>query len=133
MKISDPIPENILKRLPDSIRKKMGKAGMTIAEALSSAEAKSERQLQDQIASLLTRSGVWFARQRMDRKSNLRVGTPDFLLCVDGKFVAWEVKLPSGATTLEQDHELEEIKKCGGTALVIRSYREAMDSLGKLG
>lgn len=108
MKIQGLIPEHILKRIPADVRSKMGKAGRTIDECQQVAMARDEKHLQGQIEGLLRRSGVWFARQRMDRKSNLRIGVPDFLICLDGRFVAWEIKHDEGKTTPEQDQELAE-------------------------
>ena len=46
-------------------------------------------------------------------------GVPDFLCCVNGKFVAIEAKAGKGTTTALQDKHLKEISKAGGIALVV--------------
>ena len=119
------LPNHILEKMNPNDRASLGKAGRTKAECKEQAEAKSEKQIQGQIEGLLRRNNVWFVRQRMDKKTSQRCGVPDFLLCVRGRFVAWEVKCGLGKTRPEQDKELEMIRLSGGRALVIRSYDEA--------
>ena len=47
-------------------------------------------------------------------------GTPDFLICYAGRFVAWELKkdAKSKATKLQQ-YELDGVAKAGGVAVVV--------------
>jgi pantoate kinase len=47
-------------------------------------------------------------------------GVPDFLCCVNGKFVAIEAKAGKGTTTALQLKNLSDINKAGGYTLVIR-------------
>jgi pantoate kinase len=46
-------------------------------------------------------------------------GVPDFLCCVNGKFLAIEAKAGKGKTTALQDKHLREIDLAGGRVLVI--------------
>ena len=46
-------------------------------------------------------------------------GVPDFLCCVQGKFLAIEAKAGKGKTTALQDAHLKRIADCGGAAVVI--------------
>jgi hypothetical protein len=46
-------------------------------------------------------------------------GAPDFLVCLNGRFVGIECKAGKGKTTALQDKNLEDITKAGGLALVI--------------
>jgi hypothetical protein len=46
-------------------------------------------------------------------------GAPDFLVCLDGRFVGIECKAGKGKTTALQDKNLEGITKAGGLALVV--------------
>jgi Holliday junction resolvase len=48
-------------------------------------------------------------------------GTPDILACVEGQFVALEVKTASGSTSPIQDFQISQITGAGGTAAVVRS------------
>lgn len=53
--------------------------------------------------------------------STNRNGTPDILCCLDGKFIALEVKTNKGITSALQEHHIKEIIKSGGVAAVVRS------------
>jgi Holliday junction resolvase len=48
-----------------------------------------------------------------------RAGIPDIICCVDGSFVAFELKAGKGKTTALQDREIADILKNGGYATVI--------------
>ena len=46
-------------------------------------------------------------------------GVPDFLCCINGKFVAVEAKAGKGTTTALQDKNLKNIIESGGDAWVV--------------
>jgi pantoate kinase len=46
-------------------------------------------------------------------------GVPDFLCCVNGKFLAIEAKAGKGTTTALQEKNLKQIKESGGLAMVV--------------
>ena len=48
-------------------------------------------------------------------------GIPDILLCIEGKFVAMEIKIPPDSLKRLQYFTLEQIKKAKGEALVVNS------------
>jgi len=54
-------------------------------------------------------------------------GVPDFLCCVNGKFVAIEAKAGKGEATALQEKNMREIEAAKGIALVINE-----NNLGKL-
>jgi Holliday junction resolvase len=51
-------------------------------------------------------------------------GIPDIIDCVNGRFVALEVKTPSGKATKLQEATIKKILKAGGVAAVVRSVDE---------
>lgn len=53
-------------------------------------------------------------------------GTSDLLLCVNGHFVALEVKSLSGKARKTQLAFIQAIRQCGGTAEIVRSVDEAV-------
>ena len=59
----------------------------------------------------------------------MMVGLPDQIMCYRGRFVAMEVKMPTGKTTKIQERRIAEIKAAGGHAFVVRSVEDAMDAL----
>lgn len=58
-----------------------------------------------------------------------QAGIPDLLCCVEGRFVALEVKLPTGNHPVSrlQAAQLERIDRAGGIAYVVRSPAEALE------
>lgn len=69
-------------------------------------------------------------------------GVPDLLLCLDGCFVAMEVKLPRPGeshkhavlrATPQQRNQVRLINTAGGTAAVVTSVEEAIDLLDRAG
>ena len=57
-------------------------------------------------------------------------GISDLLVCLDGKFIAIEVKRPGGKATPIQSQYIEEIKRAGGIAFVAHSVDEVVKELG---
>jgi len=56
-----------------------------------------------------------------------RAGVPDLIVCLDGQFVAMEVKRPGGMVTALQFATLDDIDRAGGVAHVVYSVQEAIE------
>jgi len=56
-------------------------------------------------------------------------GIPDIICCIDGRFVAFEVKTEGGKPTVLQEKTLNSICDAGGVAHVVRSLDEVRDVL----
>jgi len=93
-------------------RKKFGVE--TREEMTKKIEAKSEKQLQDQIVAYAGYRGIKVIRSRMDKKSTNNVGTPDLLFCVmvQGfpRGIAIETKFGTGTCTREQNDMQAQMK-----------------------
>lgn len=120
------LPNHFLEKIDPKDRPK-GKAGMTAAEALAKAEAKSERDIQNQIANWLLLHGVWFTRSAMNKRTTNTLGTPDFLLAVNGRAIGLEVKFGAGKLRPEQENAITEMGKNGWCVAVVRSLPEAIE------
>lgn len=107
-----------------SERLDLGKVGVTRAEADAKAVAKAERQLQSQLAQYLGLRNIYYTWHRTDKRSTAAPGTPDFIICYHGHYVALEVKVGGGKLTPEQEEALSKIRKCGGVAHVVRSLHD---------
>lgn len=59
--------------------------------------------------------GVWFVKIQQVTKR----GTPDYLICAGGVFLAAELKIEGGRSTPLQEYNLEAIRLCGGTARIV--------------
>lgn len=53
--------------------------------------------------------------------STNRNGCPDVICCLNGKFIALEVKADKGIVSKLQEHNIKQIKNSGGIAEVVRS------------
>ena len=60
-------------------------------------------------------------------------GAPDFVVCLDGRFIGIECKAGKGKTTALQEKNLAQIRSAGGLAIVINeeNINELKDELIK--
>jgi hypothetical protein len=61
----------------------------------------------------------------------LAVGSADLIGCLDGRFVALEVKAAAGRTSPEQRQWLDLVRRNGGFACVVRSVDEARAAIAR--
>lgn len=145
------IPDK-MKRLIDEKDRKgaLGKFAHTAAEVTEKAQHKCEKEMQEQIITFLELKDWYYIRQRMDKRAQLKAGTPDFIICVDrkldvphhetgytgdteeirvGAFVAIECKMPGEVPTEEQIKALWKIEDSGGKYLVAYSAKQALEFL----
>lgn len=79
-------------------------------------------------------AGVFDPTRKLFRTNKImRLGTPDILLCIDGYFVAIEVKAPKGRLSPHQDLVLKDIEQAKGFALVARSVDDVIEFMKKNG
>jgi len=76
-----------------------------------------EAKVKAKIKAILKAHGAYYAMPIGTGLGNS--GVPDFLCCVNGKFLAIEAKAGKGKTTALQEKNLREIEKAGGLTLVI--------------
>lgn len=122
------LPDSLLRRVSPVDRKAAGlpmPIGEWLKKKADKADAKREKELQNQIYNWLRLRGITAIRSRMDRATSNNVGTPDFLLAVHGRAVALEVKLPGRKPTDEQMGMLLKLAADGWEAKVVYSLDEA--------
>ena len=76
-----------------------------------------EAKVKDKIKAILKEHGVYYAMPIGTGYGN--AGVPDFLCCVNGRFVAIEAKANGGKTTALQDKNLRDIETAGGITCVL--------------
>lgn len=59
-------------------------------------------------------------------------GIPDIIACIDGRFVAFEVKTETGRLTKLQEVTLQKIRDAGGHAYKVTSAAEVAEILHRL-
>jgi pantoate kinase len=79
--------------------------------------ATPEARVKLKIRKILAELGVYYAMPIGTGYGNS--GVPDFLVCVNGKFVGIEAKAGKGKTTALQEAHLSRIRGAGGIAVVI--------------
>jgi len=82
-----------------------------------------EGKVKDKIKKVLKAHSAYFAMPIGTGFGN--AGVPDFLVCLNGEFLAIEAKAGKGKTTALQKKALAEIEAAGGRTLVI--YENEMD------
>ena len=80
-----------------------------------------ERKLQDLVRNYVNLNRLAGFGSRMDKRTTRKKGEPDFLLCVNGKFMAVECKAGTMMPTDEQWKELNLITDNGGIVCIARS------------
>lgn len=91
--------------------------------------ATPEAKVKAKIKAILKEHNVYYAMPIGTGYGNS--GVPDFLCCVNGKFVAIEAKAGKGTTTALQEKNLREIRTAGGLALVVNEASLVDGSLEK--
>ena len=89
----------------------------------------SEKRIEHQIRQYLDSIGAWHIKTHGNMFS--RAGTPDIVACVNGKFVAIEVKQPGGIVSPLQAANIELIKQAGGVAFIAYSLEETKEYFRK--
>lgn len=60
-------------------------------------------------------------------------GLPDIICCIEGRFVAFEVKTPSGKPTKIQETTIQKINNAKGKAHKVTSVKDVKSILDSLG
>ena len=76
-----------------------------------------EKVFENKIKVYLKSIGAYFIKTHGDRFS--KSGTPDIIACVNGHFVAAEVKAEDGKPSELQLYHLEQIRKAGGYSFLL--------------
>lgn len=77
-----------------------------------------EKLFENKIKTFLKEEGVWFIKYWAGSKFT-KDGVPDILACVNGYFVAIEVKAKNGKPSELQLYNVRKIREAGGIAIVL--------------
>lgn len=77
-----------------------------------------EKNFENRIKRFLDEQGVWYVK--FFANGFTKRGIPDLLCCVNGHFVAIEVKAERGELSELQEIQLQQIHEAGGTAMVVK-------------
>jgi hypothetical protein len=95
----------------------------------------SEKQFENKIKQFLGRKGCYYVKYFAN--SFTKSGIPDILACVNGYFVAIEVKAPNGKPSKLQLFNRDLIRKAGGISVILypenfEDFKELVNNLLEL-
>ena len=88
----------------------------------------AEKNFENRIKKYLKDKGCWYVKYFANEFT--RSGVPDILACVNGYFVAIEVKAPKGKPSDLQLWNIEQINKSGGIGIVL--YPDKFDKFKEM-
>ena len=89
----------------------------------------AEKNFENKIKTFLRTKQCWFIKYWAGSKFT-KDGIPDILACVNGYFVAIEVKAPNGKPSELQKYHIKKINDAGGFAIIL--YPKDYDSFKRL-
>lgn len=91
-----------------------------------------EKLFENKIKAELKRRGIWYVKYFANR--NTLAGVPDLLCCVNGRFVALEIKAEKGRVSKLQQYQIEQIQNANGIAFAVypNQWDALMDLFDKL-
>ena len=123
-------PDGFLRCLSKADRVKMfpGTAGLTRKECAERYDAGQEKQLQQDICAWLKMQPDCFVEMppRMDKRTTLQKGRPDFVACVCGIYLAIEAKASGGLPTSEQAAFMDNVSKAKGRTLLAYNLKSVI-------
>lgn len=78
----------------------------------------SEKNFENKVKKWLKEHGAWYVKTWSNGVQ--RAGIPDLIICWKGHFLGVELKAENGRPSELQRYEIEQIRKSGGVALVLR-------------
>lgn len=78
----------------------------------------AEKLFENKVKAFLKSKGCWFVKYWGGGQFT-KAGIPDILACYKGKFIALEIKAPTGKPSELQLYNIEKIKEAGGIAMVL--------------
>lgn len=93
----------------------------------------TEKAFQSKLIKLIEKNNGYVVKFNASAIS--KIGVPDLLACINGKFIGLEVKKENGKPTEIQLWNIEQIKKSGGIAMIVKpsDYENVEKLIKKLG
>lgn len=92
-----------------------------------------ESDLHDQVEAHCRAKGWFYVHSRMDRRSTVSVGTPDFAIAAHGGRMLWlELKRKGGKATTAQQAAIAQLTKLGHLAFIVDNWPETLCILERL-
>lgn len=132
MKIIGLIPNHILKLMPKEDRKPLGKAGFTTEEVTEIYCAKREKEMHNIFEDWLRLNQIPFIHARMDKKSTINNGAPDFTVMWNNRVVCIEFKMNGGKLSSDQQDFISLLGKSETDVFVCHMAAEAIEIIKRI-
>jgi len=87
----------------------------------------TEAELHDQVEAYCRLRGWYFIHSRMDQRTTVAVGCPDFAIFTDyGRTLFLELKRPGGKATPKQLATIAHLRKLGHMAAIVDNWPDAL-------
>lgn len=127
MKLPAVPSEGFLQALPEEERKRLGRAGITAAEAMATYKAGQEKELQKDVIRYLDYHQIYWNNDRMDKKTSGKPGRADFRICYKGRWVSAECKAETGTLSSAQAMDAARLRKSGGRFVLVFCLRDLIE------
>ena len=78
-----------------------------------------ESEIQSKCTEYLRAKGIYYKKIVLANSG----GTPDIFACINGKFIAFEIKAEKGKPTELQLYNQRKIKECGGECHIVYNFK----------
>jgi hypothetical protein len=134
-KIRTVVSEQIKRRMDPETRKKHGL--LLAEERAEKADRETERQMHVEVQRECLRQRIGMIEARMDKRSTIPKGHPDFTLMKNNQLLLLELKAIRGRLSTDQLDRIKELEDCGNDTVVASSTLEAINAihawLGRIG
>lgn len=91
----------------------------------------TEKEIENKIRRFLTEQGAYHIKHFGCMFS--KAGVPDLIACLNGLFIAIEVKSEKGKLSELQEDHIKQIREAGGISMMVRSVDEVVYYLTSMG
>jgi hypothetical protein len=132
MKLPAVLSEGFLRALPIEERRKLGRAGMTAAEASATFKRGKEIELQKLCMNWLLLHDIYFEWDRTDKRTRGKKGRADFRICFKGRWISAECKAVGEKPSTQQSEQAARLVRSGGVFLVVFSLEDLIKALSEI-
>jgi hypothetical protein len=132
MKLPAVLSERFLAALSEEERKRLGRAGITAAEATETFRQGEEKKLQQLCASWLDVNQIYYETDRIDKKTSGKKGRADFRICVRGLWLSAETKAQKEKLSVDQVRQANCLINSGGRFILVYSLNDLVHHVRRL-